>query len=94
MFDKMKQMYELQRQAKEIKKKLESVKLEQTEGGVRVKINGALRVESLDIDPGFLSQDRKEKLETLLCKLFSEAIQEVQKRSASQSADLFKGLTF
>jgi len=33
MFDKMKQMYELQQKAREIQKKLNEVKVDQTEGG-------------------------------------------------------------
>jgi len=94
MFDKMKQLYDLQKKAKELQKKLESVTVEQVEAGIKMKINGIFKVESIEIDPSFLSPDKKEKLESTLCKLFSETIQEVQKRSAAESQDLLKGLTF
>lgn len=90
----MKQIYELQKKAKEIQKKLETVKVEEMEGGVKIKINGTLKVESVEIDPVLLTPDKKEKLESLLCKIFSSAALEAQKRSALQSQDLFKGLSF
>ena len=93
MFDKMKQMYELQKKAKEIKSKLEGIRVEEMEGGIKIRINGLFKVESLEIDPSFLSPDKKEKLESLLCRIFSGAVQEVQKRSAAESQSLLKGLT-
>jgi DNA-binding protein YbaB len=92
MFDKMKQMYELQKKAKELQKKLEGIKIEQSEGGVKLVINGIFKVESLDIDASLLSPELKGKLETILRKLFTEAVQEAQKRSAVQSQELLKGL--
>ncbi len=93
MFDKMKQLYELQKKAKEMQKKLESISIEEELGGIKIKLNGLLKVESLEIDPSYLASDKKEKLESTLCKLFSEAVQSVQKSSASFSQDLLKGLS-
>lgn len=93
MFNQMKQMYELQKRAKEIQSKLESIVIDQTEGGIKIRINGIFKVESLEIDSTYFSPDKKEKLESLLCKVFSDAVQEVQKRSALQSQDLLKGLS-
>ncbi len=94
MFDKMKQVYELQKKAKELQKKLEEMSVEQIEGGIKLRLNGLFKVESLEIDPSFLSVDRKEKLESLLSKLFTDTVQEVQKRSAASSSELLKGLSF
>jgi DNA-binding YbaB/EbfC family protein len=94
MFDKMKQLYDLQKKAKEVQKKLEAMKVERSEGGVKVAVNGVFKVEALEIDPSFLTPDRKAPLENLLKKLFSEAVQEAQKRSAAESQDLLKGLSF
>ena len=94
MFDKMKQMYELQKKAKELQNKLEQIKVEEMEAGVKLTINGIFKVESIDIDPAFLSTEKKEKLEELLCKLFSSAVKEVQKRSAVESQNLLKGFSF
>ncbi|MBI4217926.1 MAG: YbaB/EbfC family nucleoid-associated protein [Elusimicrobia bacterium] len=93
MFNKMKEIYELQKKAREIQKKLESVFVEQTDSGVKLKMNGLLKVESLEIDPALLSTDKKEKLEGTLCRLFTQSAQEVQKRSALESKDLLQGLS-
>ncbi len=93
MLDKMKQIYEFQKKAREIQKHLEDMKVEQMEGGVTLCLNGLFKVESLQIDPSLMSPDRKEKLESTLKKLFSETALEVQKRSAASSADFLKGLS-
>ena len=94
MFDKMKEIYELQKKAKELQKRLEEMTVEQIEGGIKLRLNGLFKVVSLEIDPSFLSLDRKEMLEASLKKLFTDTVQEVQKRSASSSSDLLKGLSF
>lgn len=93
MFDKMKQLYELQKQAREMQKKLESISVEEESGGIKIKMNGLMKVEGLEIDPSYLAPDRKEKLETSLSRLFNDAVQSSQKRSASFSQDLLKGLS-
>lgn len=90
----MKQVYELQKKARELQKKLEEVKVEQIEGGVKLVLNGVFKVESIEIDPSYFAPERKAKLESVLKNLFTETVQEVQKRSAASSADLLKGLAF
>ena len=94
MFDKMKQLYDLQKKAKEIQKKLEGIQVEQVQDGIKLRINGLFKVESLEIDPSFLTVDKKAKLENTLSRLFSDAVKEAQKRSAAESKDLFQGLPF
>jgi DNA-binding protein YbaB len=92
MFDKMKQMYDLQKKAREIQKKLEAIRIEQTEGGHTLAMNGLFKVESLKLDPASLNAENKEKLEKTLEKLISAAIMEAQRRSALESKDFLKGL--
>ena len=94
MFDKMKQIYEIRKKAKELENKLAELKVDLAEGGIKLRLNGLFNCESLEIDPSFLSPDRKEKLESILKKLFTETVREVQKRSAASSSDLLKGLSF
>lgn len=84
-------MYELQKKAKEIQNKLGSISIEHSESGITIKINGLFKVESLNIDPDYCAIEKKEKLESLLKKLFTDAVQEVQKKSAMESKDLLKG---
>lgn len=92
MFDKMKQLYDLQKKAKEIQKKLENIIVEKTANGIKIKINGIFAVQSVEIDPTILNIENKTNLESSLCKIFSEAVQDVQKKSASESQALLKGL--
>ena len=48
MFDKLKQMYELKKQADAMKKELEAEVLEIEHGDVKVKVNGAQKILNLD----------------------------------------------
>ena len=94
MFDKMKNLYELQQKARELKKQLEGITLERKshDGLITLRVNGMQRIQSLSIDPQFLSPDQKDRLETSLKMLISEAFEEIQKKSAEQSAALMKGM--
>lgn len=94
MFGKMKEVYEMQKKAREIQKKLESVVVEKTDNGITVKVNGVFKVQEISIDSALLSADKKEKLESALAKTLSQALSELQKRSALESQELLKGFSF
>ena len=92
MFDKMKQMYELKKQADAMKKELEAEVLEIEHGDVLVKVDGTQKIRSLvypqDIEP--------DKVKDAINK----AMDEVQKVSAKKMqgmmgmggmSDLLKG---
>lgn len=92
MFDKMKQMYELKKQADQMKKELESEVIEVEHGDVKVKVDGTQKILKLeypeDIDP--------DKLKDAINK----AMNEVQKVAAKKMqgmmgmggmSDLLKG---
>lgn len=49
MFDQAKDLYKLQKQAKQIKDELANIHIESTEGGVKVVINGEQTVISVTI---------------------------------------------
>ena len=68
MFNQMKQLYDMQKKAKELQKQLESIKVEKTASGgsLSVVVNGAQKVESIQIDPSWLSPDKKAALESSL----------------------------
>jgi DNA-binding protein YbaB len=94
MFDKMKQLYDMQKQAKQMKKDLESQTIEKTTLGGKLKVvmNGTFVVESLHIDESLLTPAQKNAVETGLAKLISEATEEIGKQSAAQAMDLMKGM--
>lgn len=92
MFDKMKQMYELKKQADKMKKELEAEVIEVEHGDVKVKVDGTQKILRLeypeDIDP--------DKLKDAINK----AMDEVQKVAAKKMqgmmgiggmSDLLKG---
>ncbi len=94
MLDKMKQLYDMQKKAKDLQRQMESIRAEKTsrDGLLRVTVNGAQKVESLSIDPAFLSADRQAELEKSLRELINEGFADVQKQAAAQAAQLMKGL--
>lgn len=52
MFDKMKQMYELKKQADAMKKELENEVIEVDHGGVKVKVDGTQKLKGLKFEEG------------------------------------------
>jgi DNA-binding YbaB/EbfC family protein len=93
MLDKMKQLYEMQKKAKELQKQLEGVEIEKSsrDGLLRVNINGLQKVEAVSIDASYLTPDKKEALERGLAGLLNEAMEEIQKQTAAQAAGMMKG---
>ncbi len=92
MFDKLKQMYELKKQADQMKKQLEAEVIEVDHGGVKVKVNGAQKILRLDY-PSDIDPDR-------LKDAINKAMDEAQKVAAkkmqgmmgiSGMSDLLKG---
>jgi DNA-binding YbaB/EbfC family protein len=94
MLDKMKQLYEMQRKANELKKELESIRVEKTskDGSVKVTVSGAMRVEDINIDPSRLTLEHKAMVEKSLRELLNQGFAEVQEKSSSRAAELMKGL--
>ncbi len=92
MFDKMKQMYELKKQADQMKKELEAEVIEVTHGDVTVKVNGTQKILNLDYPEGTDPDKVKDAV--------NKATDEVQKVSAKKMqgmmgmggmSDLLKG---
>jgi DNA-binding YbaB/EbfC family protein len=94
MFDKMKQLYDMQKQAKQMKKDLEAQIVEKTALGGKLKIgmNGTFEVKSISIDESLLNPGQKSTLESALSKLITETTEEIGKQSAAQAMDLMKGM--
>jgi DNA-binding YbaB/EbfC family protein len=94
MFDQMKQLYELQKKAKEAQKTLDALKCQKTskDGKIQVTLNGNFKVESLSIDSSLLNPDQKSHIEKTLADLITDAAQDVQKQAASQAMGMMKGM--
>lgn len=94
MFDKMKQMYDMQKKARQLQKQLEDIQVEKTsrDGTLAVTVSGAQKVQVLRIDAPWLAAEKKNQLETALRDLVNEAFSEIQKQTAAQAATLMKDL--
>jgi len=94
MLNQMKQLYEMQKKAKELQRQLEAIKVEKYNASrsLSVIVNGAQKVESVQIDPSWLSPDKKAALESALAEILNQAQEAAQKQSAAQAAALMKDL--
>ncbi len=86
MFDQAKNLYQLQRQAKEIKKELSNIHIEAEVDGVIVIINGEQEVISVTISEE--ANGNPNKLGENLVKAFNKAI----KKSQQIAAEKMKGV--
>lgn len=84
MFDKVKQLYELKKQADQLKKELEKEIIEVENSGYKVKINANVKI--LEIETP--SEIDNSKLRDVLNK----AIEEVQKEAAKKMQGMMGGL--
>lgn len=94
MLDKMKQLYDLQKKAKEMQKALDGITVERTSPGGKVSItlNGNMKVEKLSIDESALVPANKALLEKTLIELISGAADEVRAKSSQQAMGMMKDM--
>jgi len=90
MFDKAKQLYQLQKEARSVQKELKETEIEarSNNGAVSVVFTGDMHIKSLEIDKSWLSDDKKSELENEVVKVVGEAIS----RSQAYAADKTKKL--
>ncbi|MFO0781074.1 MAG: YbaB/EbfC family nucleoid-associated protein [Candidatus Gracilibacteria bacterium] len=86
MFDQAKNLYQLQKQAKEIKKELQNIHIEAEVEGVIVVINGEQEVVSVSFSEE--ASQNAAKLQENLVKAFNKAI----KKSQQIAAEKMKGV--
>ncbi|HLB95385.1 MAG TPA: YbaB/EbfC family nucleoid-associated protein [Patescibacteria group bacterium] len=86
MFDKAKQLWELQKKARAIQKELKNTEVEAkaADGKVVVVFNGEQHLQSIEIEPAMLTPDKKRELEKALEQAISEAISRVQAIAAEK----------
>jgi DNA-binding YbaB/EbfC family protein len=90
MLDKAKQLYQLQKQAREVQKELKNTEIEarSNNGAVSVVFTGEQHVKSITIDPTFLAVDKKRELESEIVKVMGEAISRAQAYAADKTKKL------
>lgn len=92
MLDKMKQLYQLQKKAKEIQKELKDTEIEARSSGgeVTVVYNGEQRLVNIAIAEDILNPAKKKQLEDLIVKVSSEASSKAQALAADRTKDVMK----
>jgi DNA-binding YbaB/EbfC family protein len=94
MFNKIKNLYDVNKQAKQMQRTVEALKVEKSADGgtVRIVMNGAFKVESLAIDESWLDPSKKAALEKTLVSLISQAAEEAGKLAAQEAMAMMKNL--
>ena len=90
MFDKAKQLYQLQKKAKEIQKELKNTEIEarSADGLVSIVFTADQKVREVKIDEALLSAEKKNELQDKLVKVASEGLSRVQAVAAEKTKGL------
>lgn len=91
MFDQAKDLYKLQKQAKQIKDELQNIHIESTEGGVKVVINGEQTVISITITAEHYAGNNTQ-LEKDLVIAMNKAVKKSQEIAAEKMKGIMGGM--
>ncbi len=87
MIDKMKQLYDMQKKAKQIQKELKETEIEASsaDGGVKVVFNGEIHIINVTIDENWLAVEKKRDLEQAVKSTVAQAISKAQAIAAEKA---------
>lgn len=89
MFDQVKKLMEMKKQADILKKELEATILEvQETRGIKVVINGAQIFQSIDIEEGLLNAGNKNRIQMDLLKNMNTAVKRSQQAAANKMKNM------
>ena len=90
MLDKAKELYQLQKKAREVQKELKNIEVESksVDGQVSVVFSGDQRMKSVSIDESLLVAAKKRELEEKLVKVISEGLSRAQGVAAEKTKGL------
>ena len=93
-FGQMKELYSLQKKAKQMKKELESLEIEarSSDGAVTVVVSGDMKPVSIKISDEYLTPDKKIILEKALKDTLSQAMAKAQTESAARMGPILKDM--
>ena len=85
MFDQVKKLMEMKKQADILKKQLEATIIEvQETRGIKVVVNGAQMFQSIDIEEGLLNAGNKNRIQMDLLKNMNTAVKRSQQAAANK----------
>lgn len=94
MLDKMKQVYDMQKKAKQIQKELKETEVEAKSGDglVTVVFNGEIHVVDVKIDESLLTPEKKHALETTLKNTIAQSVSKAQAIAAEKAKSMMGDL--
>ena len=85
MFDKMKQLMEMKKQADQLKRELDATTVEFNEvSGIKIVVTGSQNFQSIEIDEPLLRAENKGKFQMDLLKSINAAIRKSQNAAAQK----------
>ena len=92
MFDKMKELMEMKRQADQIKKELDALVIEYTDvRNIKIVINGSQDIKSLEIGDSLFEPGQRKRLENDLLRSINGAVKKSQHAAAQRMKNLMPG---
>ncbi len=89
MFDKVKELMELKKKADQLKKELEATHIEINEArGIKMVMNGAQIVQSIEIDESMLTPANKNRIQMDLLKSFNNGVKKSQQAAATKMRNI------
>jgi hypothetical protein len=87
-------LMKLQREMKNIQKKLQKTRMEgkSSDGSVKASVNGEFSLLDITIDPAMVSQGDAKKIEKMVVSAVNNAVENMKKESAAEMAKLTGGL--
>ena len=92
LFGQAKDLYKLQKKAKQIKEQLKNLHIEAEVEGVKVVINAEQEVQEVSVSEELLKPENKEKLEQILKTVINKAVKKAQEVAAEQMRDMMGDL--
>lgn len=90
MFDKAKQLYQLQKKAREVQKELKNTEVESrsNDGLIVAVFTGDQKLKSIEIHESLLNPDRKREIEEKLGRVITEGLSRAQAVAAEKTKGL------
>jgi len=90
MLDKVKEVYQLQKKAKEIQKELKNTEIEAKSADLKVTVvmTADQKIKTIDIDESLLEKSSKRDLEEKLIKVIAEGMSRAQAVAAEKTKGL------
>ena len=95
-FGQMKELYSLQKKAKEIQKELKNLEIEarSADGNVTAVVNGEMKIVEIKIEDELLEPSRKTELQNALKDTVGQAMSKAQAESAARLQPVLKDFNF